>query len=65
MVLMAISGPNYECLYADVGSNGCMNDSLLRKKNESDEIYIPKSRPLPFGSTDVPYVFVGDDAFEP
>ena len=64
--LMAIAGPNYEYLYADVGSSGRMNDagiwnkSLLRKKIESDEIYMPKIRPLPFGSTEC---FVGDDAF--
>ena len=27
IVLLAIAGPDYECLYADVGSNGRMNDS--------------------------------------
>ena len=43
---------------------GICNKSLLRKKIESDEIYIPEPRPLPFGSTGVPYVFVGNDAFE-
>ena len=27
LILLAIAGPNYECIYADVGSNGRMNDS--------------------------------------
>ena len=27
IILLAIAGPDYECLYADVGSNGRLNDS--------------------------------------
>ena len=57
---MAIAGPNYECLYADVGSNGRMNDagiwnkSNLRGMIESKLLHIPNLRPLPFGSINVP-----------
>ena len=29
---MAIAGPDYECLYADVGSNGRANDSGIWNK---------------------------------
>ena len=69
VVLMAIAGPNYECLYADVGSNGRMNDagiwnkSQLKLKIENNEIHIPKPKSLPFVTIDVPFIFVGDDAF--
>ena len=32
IILMAIAGPEYECLYADVGSNGRVNDSVIWNK---------------------------------
>ena len=32
IILMAIAGPDYECLYADVGSNGRVNDSGIWNK---------------------------------
>ena len=32
IVLLALAGPNYECLFADVGSNGRMNDSGIWNK---------------------------------
>ena len=69
IILLAIVGPDYESIYADVGSNGRMNDSGvwnssdLRKRIEDDDLGIPALTPLPFGCTRIPYVFVGDDAF--
>ena len=69
IVLLAIAGPNYECLYADIGSNGRMNDagiwnkSKLRNKIENNELDLPRPKCLPFSCMEVPYVFVGDDAF--
>ena len=32
IILMAIAGPDYECLYADVGSNGRVSDSGIWNK---------------------------------
>ena len=32
IIRLAIAGPEYECLYADVGSNGRVNDSGIWKK---------------------------------
>ena len=67
--MLAIASPNYECIYADVGSNGRMNDSGvwnssdLRRKIEDDDLSIPSPTPLPYGCIRTPYVFVGDDAF--
>ena len=69
IILLAIAGPNYECIYANVGSNGRMNDSGvwnsadLRRKIEDDDLSIPSPTPLPYGCIRTPYVFVGDDAF--
>ena len=69
IILLVIAGPNYECIYADVGSNGRMNDSGvwnssdLRRKIEDDDLSIPSPTPLPYGCIRTPYVFVGDDAF--
>lgn len=66
---MAIAGPDYECIYADIGSNGRMNDSGvwnnsdLRRKIEENSMNIPDPTPLPYGYTNTPHVFVGDDAF--
>ena len=34
IILLAIAGPDYECIYADIGSNGQMNGSGVR--NSSD-----------------------------
>ena len=32
IVLMAVAGPDYECLYADVGTNGCVSDGAFSAK---------------------------------
>ena len=69
IVLLAVAGPNYECLFADVGSNGTMNDSGIWNKSnfrrviENGEMPFPESKPLSYGSEKVPFVIVGDDAF--
>ena len=55
IILLARAGPDYECLYADVGSNGRMNDSgvwnksTLHKKIESNEMDLPQPTVLPYG----------------
>ena len=57
---MPIAGPDYKCYYADIGSNGQMNDSGvwnspdLRRKIEDNCFNIPAP---------TLYVFEGDDAF--
>ena len=69
IILLAVAGPEYECTYADIGSNGRMNDwgvwnaSDMRKRIEDDDLGIPAPKPLPFGWIKVPYLFVGDDVF--
>ena len=65
---MAIAGPEYECLYADVGSNGRVNDSGIWNKTsllqgvQDGSVNLPNDEKLPNGEI-TPYVFLGDDAF--
>ena len=68
IILMAIAGPDYECLYADVGSNGRVNDSGIWNKCAllqgilNGTVELPADGMLQNGEN-VPYVFLGDDAF--
>ena len=68
IILLAIAGPEYECLYADVGSNGRVNDSGVWNKSSLHEaiqngsVKLPDDEKLPNGDV-IPYVFLGDDAF--
>ena len=65
---MVIAGPEYECLYADVGSTGSVNDSGIWNKTsllqgtQDGSVKLPNDEKLPNGEI-TPYVFVGDDAF--
>ena len=69
IVLLAIAGPCYECLFADVGTNGRMNDSgiwnksSLRRAIENRKIGLPEPRALPYRLEKIPFVILGDDAF--
>ena len=61
-------GLNVECLYADVGSNGRVNDSGVWNKRsllqaiQNGLLKLPKDGALPNGVI-TPYFFVGDHAF--
>ena len=69
IVLLAIAGPDYECLYADIGTNGRISDGGvwnkcgMAKAIESNQITLPPPEQLSSGTESLPYVFVGDDAF--
>ena len=62
VILMAIAGPEYECLYADVGSNGRVNDSGVWNKTsllrgiEDGSFKLPADDDLSSRLT-TPYVF--------
>lgn len=66
---MAVAGPNYECLYADVGSPGRVNDSgiwnrtTLMQNIQNGTVQLPNEEKLSSGGENVPFVFLGDDAF--
>ena len=55
IILLAIAGPEYECLYADVGYNGRVNDSGVWNKSsllqaiQNGSVKLPKDDALPNG----------------
>lgn len=67
--MLALVDGNYKFLWVDVGSNGAASDSQifngcqLKEMIEDDELGIPAAEPLPGGEVDIPYFFIGDDAF--
>ena len=64
MILLAIAGPEYECLYADVGSNGRVNDSGVWNKSsllqaiQNGSVKLPKDDALPVNGVIAPYVLL-------
>ena len=62
IILMTIAGPEYECLYADVGSNGRVNDSGIWNKTsllqviQDGSVKLPNDEKLPNGEI-TPYDF--------
>ena len=71
IIALVVSGPDYECLYVDVGTNGRNSDghawgrcSLKQAlENPENPLNIPPPRPLPGRTTPVPFVLTGDEAF--
>ena len=64
IVLMAVTGPNYECLSYDIGTNGRVNDGgvwnkcILVKALQEGKMNLPLPCCLPRGNKQVPYVLV-------
>ena len=69
IVMLALVDANYKFMWVDVGTNGSSSDSQifnscdLKEMIEDDKLGIPPAAPFPGGDRDVPYFFVGDDAF--
>ena len=69
VILLAIAGPDYECLYADVGKNGRVNDGgvwnacKMAKSIENGTASLPQDSRIHENSLQMPYVLLGDDAF--
>ena len=71
IIALVVSGPDYECLYAHVGTNGrnpdghawarCNLKQALEDPN--NPLNIPPQQPLPGCDTPVPFVLTGDEAF--
>ena len=65
---MAVVGPEYQFIYAEVSMNGMNSDgeawaqSPLRKALESNTLNLPKSTPLSGVLDDIPFVCLGADA---
>ena len=69
VVLMALVDADYKFIWADIGGMGSAsdapiyNESELKESVEDGSLGFPDPEPLPNDNLDVPYFFVGDDAF--
>jgi hypothetical protein len=72
VVLLAVFGPNYECIWASVGTNGRSSDAAIWQNADlrvalqnsvENPLKLPTPRALPGRQNLVPYVLTGDDAF--
>ena len=71
VILLAVFGPNYECLWASVGTNGRSSDAAIWQNSDLKEalqspgnpLNLPPPKELPGREKKVPYVLTGDDAF--
>lgn len=69
IILMAVVDAEYKFLWVDVGTNGAcsdgqvFNDCELKEMVEKDKMGIPAPEPFPNEDRDIPYFFIGDDAF--
>ena len=71
IILLAAFGPDYECLWANVGANGRASDATVWGTSDlkaalgsiANPTQLPSPKPLPGRTKPVPYVLTGDDAF--
>ena len=69
VLLMGLVDADYNFLWIDVGGQGHMSDAQIFNESELKEcledgsINLPQADPLPHDDTNMPYFFLGDDAF--
>lgn len=69
LVLMAIVNANYEFIYCDIGTNGRISDggvlenTRFYEKLVAGRLQLPQPRCPQNSTIELPYVFVGDEAF--
>lgn len=69
VVLMACANANYEFIWCEVGTNGRISDGGVLKNTKfyegliSGTLNIPPPEPVQGSPMDLPYVFIGDEAF--
>ena len=68
--ILVVAGPNYECLYVDVGANGRHTDgriwgnSSIAKLLDDDKFGAPKPQKIPGSDRVIPCVLLEDDGFD-
>lgn len=68
--MLAVVDANYNFIYTNVGcqgrisDGGVFNSTFFKKCLDDNMLHLPPSRPLPQLSLSIPYVFVGDEAFQ-
>ena len=66
---MALVDADYQFIWANVGSAGSASDAQIYNNSELKELVedgmlgLPTPDPQPHDTLDVPYFFLGDDAF--
>ena len=71
VILLAIFGPDYQCIWANVGANGHASDASIWKdcdikcqlSSPDNPLNLPPPQALPGRSKPVPYLLTSDDAF--
>lgn len=69
IVLLALVDANYNFLFVDIGCQGRISDggvfknTILNRKIENHTLGLPSPKPLPGMQKEIPYVFIGDEAF--
>jgi hypothetical protein len=69
LVLMVVVNANYEFLYCDIGTNGCILDGGVIENTKfyeylvNDRLELPPQKKPRNGTIDLPYVFVGNKVF--
>lgn len=69
VVLLAVVDAQLRFIYADVGTNGRVNDKAvwnkcsLKKALEEGTLNVPRPTPLPGIAAPFPYIIVGDEGF--
>ena len=69
IVPLAVAGPDYECIYADISTNGKVSDGGLWSKFNLSKVInngylcLPLPKCLPFGTEEILNVYAGDDVF--
>ena len=69
IVLMAMVDAEYKFIWTQIGNNGAASDaqiflhSDLYRDMANGELNVPPPQPLPKDDRDMPYYFIGDDAF--
>lgn len=69
IVLLGLADANYNFLYVDIGCQGRISDSgvfkncSLYKHLQQNNLRFPKPKPLEGRQKEIPYFFVGDEAF--
>ncbi|VDH90223.1 Hypothetical predicted protein [Mytilus galloprovincialis] len=69
IVLLALVDSDYKFIWADIGGRGAASDaqlwnaSDLKSAIEDGDLDLPDAEPLPHDTEDIPYFYIGDDAF--
>lgn len=71
VILLAMFGPRYQVLWADMGTNGRASDGTIWQRSdlkralssEDNPLNLPPAKALPGRVKPVPYLLTGDDAF--